>query len=842
MPLEYSFCCPLLNGLHARPASHLAELVARFESVVQLSNERTGTTANAASVLELVSAGMMRGDPCVLHIAGGDEQAALTAIADFIEQRLAGCDEPLPVVIAPGPAHVPRLLSMEAVTCITGTTVSRGIGIGKIVYIGSLLLPEMLRELRAADPAAELLRVREAMAAVIASFEAQLSRAANPTAAEILRATLALAKDAALSELLAELLQTSPRTAEQAVVTAIEQFSVRLRATGSIYLRERVVDLQDIGAQLLEHLTGGIVFQPAPALTVPAVVSASTLSPRQLLALDRKYLRGLILTDAGTTSHAVILACSFGIPTITNAAGAYTLQPEQEVVVDANRGLVITPVTPAVRRFYDREAEQQRRRLARLAVNAQMLAHTKDGKRIEVSANIATDAQALPALAAGAEGVGLFRTEVIFSSSQAAPTEEEQFAIYRSAAEALAGRTLIIRTIDVGGDKPLPYLNLPREENPFLGYRGLRIYQDHANLITSQLRAIVRASAFGTVWIMAPMVSTVEEASWFKQRVAEVQAGLGAEGVAFDATLPVGIMLEVPSAALIIDQLSAYADFFSIGTNDLCQYFFAADRGNPAVAGLASVRHPAFLRLLKTIASAAQSNGRWLGICGEMAGYLDNTPLLVGLGLNELSLNASNISQLKSALALLDTSACQSLLEAALVCESTAEVDSLLAGLRAAQASQPLIRTELIRFDADCLSKAEVINELAGMLHAAGRTDAPDLVEDALWAREEAFSTGLGFGFAIPHCQTDNISANTLGVVKLAQPVAWGAVDDQPVEFVILLAIRESDTSNTHLRIFAKLARKLMAEEFRKAIAAARNPAEIRDCLVQELELYQEEV
>lgn len=842
MPLEYSFNCPLANGLHARPASHLAEVAARYQSETTLSNRRSGVIANAASVLDLVSAGVLFGDTCLLHISGADEQAAYAAITDFVEHLLEGCDEPLPEIIAPGVAKTPRVLAKEAITCFAGTSVSPGVGVGRIIHASGLVLPGILSEQRAADPELEQQLLNTAMAAVAASIQEQLDHAANPTAAEILRATLALVRDAALSTLLAELIASARHTAAQAVVEAVQQFSTRLRETGSNYLRERVVDLQDIGAQLLEHLTGGKETQQAIVLSSPSVVNAQNLSPRQLLALDRDCLRGLILTDAGETSHAVILARSFGIPTITSASESASLPAGQEVVVDANRGLIITPVTPAVQRFYTREAEHRQKRVDRSAIHTLAAARTKDGKRIEISANIATDAEAALAVAAGAEGVGLFRTEMLFSESQTAPTEDQQFDIYRRAVEGLQGRTLIIRSIDVGGDKPLPYLNLPQEANPFLGYRGLRIYQDHTGVITAQLRAIVRASAYGPVWVMAPMVSTVAEARWFKLRVAEIQAELSAAGVAYDAAMRIGIMIEVPSVALIIDQLSAIVDFYSIGTNDLCQYFFAADRGNPHVSGLAGVRHPAFLRLLQTIADAAQSQGRWLGMCGEMAGDIANAPLLVGLGLDELSLSSPSIPALKAALAQLDYATCSSLLDAALACETAAEVEALLAQFQAAPVRQPLISTDLMQLDADCISKAEVIKELADLLYAAGRTDSPDMLEDEIWAREAAFSTGLGFGFAIPHCKTDSISANSLGVLKLKQPVEWGALDDKPVQIVILLAIRESDASNTHMRIFAKLARKLMAEEFRTALIEARDTTEILSFLMQELEINQEEV
>jgi len=840
MPLDYAFRCPLPNGLHARPASHFAEAAAQYQAQVTLVNERSGATADATSVLDLVSAGVMHGDPCRLTVTGADERAALAALVAFITDVLPSCDEPLPEVVARAAASIPRVLAGEELTCLSGVPVCPGIGIGRIIVAGATNLPDMLDGEAAGTPEEELLKVTAAVAAVTARLQAQLARTANHTEAEILRANLAIVKDAGFAQQLSTLVSDGGRSAGQATIEATRELAAKLNATGSTYLRERVVDLQDIGVQLLEHISGRAIAPPAVSLAGPSIVMAASLSPSQLLALDRDLLRGLALSEAGTTSHAVILARSFGIPTVTGVDGASALVVGQEVVLDANRGLVIYPVADAVRRFYIREVERDRQRLARLAGDLGAPAATQDGRRIEVSANIATAAEAEAALASGAESVGLFRTEMLFSGRDTPPSEEEQFEIYKAVAEAMGGRAVIIRTIDVGGDKPLPYLNLPREDNPFLGYRGLRIYQEFAEIINSQLRAIVRASAYGKLWVMAPMVSTVKEAAWFRQRVADVQAALESEGVDSDPALPVGIMVEVPSVALVIDRLSEVADFFSIGTNDLCQYFMAVDRGNQQVAGLYDARQPAFLRLLQIIVEEAHRCGRWVGMCGEMAGKADHAPLLVGLGLDELSLSAPNIPAVKAAIAGLDFTRCCELLESATACDSAAAVGELLRSFGEAAAVQPLISEKLIVMRSDCSTKAEAIKELADLLYVEGRTVSSALLEEAVWAREAEYSTGLGFGFAIPHCKTDGVSANVLAILKLAQPIEWDSLDDKPVEFVILLAVRKSDAGNVHLRIFAKLARKLMNESFRAALLAAPSAGALLAHLVKELEIDEE--
>lgn len=823
MSLEYTFECPLVNGLHARPASHFSDAVEKFVSQVTLLNERNGLHANAKSVFSLVGADVMLNDPCRVMVSGDDEDAALMALVEFVTNALPQCDEPLPEITSTGhPGTLPRALSKEDVACLFGTPVSQGIGSGIVVRAGSLELPDELRCAAAGDPALEQRKLESAMAAVRADLDGQLMRARADVEAEIIHAHIAMVKDATLADDLQERITGQGLTAGQAVVEAIRSFSEKLIASDSVYLRERAVDLEDIGRQLLEHICGDLVRQVDIVLTEPSVVVAKNLAPRQFLSLDRTHLQGLLLEEAGTTSHTVILARSFGIPAVTGTAGSACIEAGRKVILDGDRGLVLLDLSPSVVRFYDRERERNRRRHERLSAHIHAAAATMDGHRIEIGSNIASAVEAKAALANGADGVGLFRTEMLFMGRSTPPTEDEQFDIYKSAVLDMAGRSVVIRTLDIGGDKPVPCLSLPSEANPFLGYRGIRLYADHEELFTAQLRAILRASACGPVKMMAPMVSSVEEAAWLRTRVSEVQADLREQGIPFDESMPVGVMIEVPSAALAIDQLSDVVDFFSIGTNDLCQYFLAVDRGNQQISSLYSEHHPPFVRLLKTIVDEAHKRNKWVGLCGEMAGSIDNLPLLVGLGLDEISLASPGIPAVKAGIGNTAYSQCRECVDSAITCRGVEEVNGLLRGFSDGGSASPLVSADLVTLDSDCLSKEEVINELADLLYIAGRTDNPTLVEDAIWAREAVYSTGLGYGFAIPHCKTDSVSANSIAVLKLRTPLEWGSIDDLPVQFVILLAIRESGRDDAHMRIFSKLARKLMHEEFREQLLGAQ--------------------
>jgi len=492
----------------------------------------------------------------------------------------------------------------------------------------------------------------------------------------------------------------------------------------------------------------------------------------------------------------------------------------QEVLVDANRGFLITECTPTVRKFYERESRTLQQRKAVLARHGRGHGSTADGHAFGIAANVSTAEESTVAFEAGADGIGVFRTEMLFLGRKQAPSEEEQFEVYAQAARAANGKPVVIRTIDVGGDKPLPFLKLPPEDNPFLGYRGVRIYAEHRELLRTQISAAVRASAFGRIHLMAPMISTLEEVLWFKNEVAEVQRDLDARKIPFARSMLLGMMIEVPSAAFILDQLCAELDFFSIGTNDLSQYFFAADRGNPKVAQLANVRHPGFLRFLQQIVFGVHRHKKSVSVCGDMAADPRNLPLLVGLGLDEISVLVPEVLSIKERIARLCVPDCQKLLAEALGCRQAEDVERLL-DRESVSAAQGLMDRELILAGEGITNKEEAIREIVDAFYVAGRTDDPDRLEEAVWTRESVYSTGLGHGFAVPHCKTDAINSGSIGVLKLKEPVDWGSLDGNPVEIVILLAARESDTGNEHLRVFSRLARNLMDDEFRERLLKA---------------------
>jgi len=424
---------------------------------------------------------------------------------------------------------------------------------------------------------------------------------------------------------------------------------------------------------------------------------------------------------------------------------------------------------------------------------------------------------------------------MLFFGRERVPSEEEQFEAYAEAARAAKGKPVILRTIDVGGDKPLSYMKTPAEDNPFLGYRGARVYAEHQELLCAQLRAILRASAYGRVQLMVPMVTAMEEVLWVKGQIKQMQHDLEAQHIAFDPAMAIGIMIEVPSVAFILDQLCAEVDFFSIGTNDLSQYFFAADRGNARVAGLSNVKHPGFLNFLQSIVTGVHKHGRWVGMCGDMAADLRHLPLLLGLGLDEISVPSAEIPTIKERIAQLALPDCQKLLQQAIACQQAAEVASLL-NRETNGASRSLLERELVLLDSEIESKEEAIRELVDAFYVEGRTDDPDRLEEAIWTRELVYSTGLGHGFAIPHCKTDAVSTGSIGVLKFRTPVDWDAVDGNPVQVVILLAVRESDGNDAHLRVFSKLARNLMNEEFRQRLLLADDPDAVLLRLTEEFD------
>ncbi len=823
MALEQEFVCPLPSGIHARPASALEEVVRHFSSAVTLFNRRTQRAANGKSILAMVGTDVRMGDSCVFTVSGPDEHEAMAGLRAFLRDKFPHCDAPLTATKTEAATPLSPCLRDAGATIYRGQRVVPGIGRGRVVPFGKFSIPPSLPRHGVTDTEMEWQRLEAALEKLNATYLQRLGRTKH-IEAELVKVHQSIARDVDFRTSLREAVITRQRTAAGAIEEAELHFSNLLAASGNEMLRERALDIQDVCLQLLGEIYGEAAKSAEVKLTADAVVVAEALTPGQFLALDRKFLKGLVLARAGGTSHTVILARSFNIPTLAGVTNLSTIQfDHQEIVVDADAGALVTNLTDAARRYYTLEERRITGRRARLGKLAARDAATEDGQRIEIAANISTAGEAAGAFDSGAEGVGLFRTEMLFLDRPTPPDESEQVESYQAVLAAANGRPVVIRTLDVGGDKPLAYLNLPAEENPFLGRRAVRIYPEFEALFRTQIRALVRASANGKLSVMIPMIATVDEARWVKNIVVEEQKKCAAENIAFDPAMSVGAMIEVPAAALAMAALSQELDFFSIGSNDLLQYFMAADRMNTQLATLLNPLQPAFLRLLKLIADAARAQQKEISLCGEMGGQVRFLPLLAGLGLNKISAAAPSVAGLKAELARLNQPKCQQLLEAALNCATADDVSALLEQF-SAQVNVPLLETDLVMIDCDATTKAEVIKQAVDRLFVMGRTDDSPAVEDAVWRREATYSTGFGHGFAIPHCQTNAVRFNSLVLLKLKSPVEWNSLDGQPVRVVILLGIRAAKGGNAHMQVLAKLARQIMDDDFRAELERETDP------------------
>jgi multiphosphoryl transfer protein len=836
--LQLTFTCPLLSGMHARPAALLAEVSNRFRSEVALVNLRNERRANSKSVLSIIAADIRGGDRCLLQVSGIDETAAHAAIREFIEQVLPNCDGVAPPAPLNADPRLPRVLRDIDASYHFGLSASAGIGKGTVVVARSRVLPSTFTEHTQPDPSEELERLQSAIRVVRERTKKQVTTSTGLGNA-ILNAHLAILDDVLLAQHLAEHISRG-KSAGYAIVESGKYFTVVLRQSENDYLRERAADVEEILLRVMEELYGSTARENVvqEKLLEDAILVAETLGPQQLLDLNSPNLRGIVLEQSGTTSHAVLLAQSFGIATVVGVRNACTLLAGvADAIVDGRRGLVISPVTPAIEGFYQRELSVNYQRQALLVKKATSAAVTQDDQRLEVGANASSIEEVIVAFENGAEGVGLFRSEIAFLQQKVAPSEEHLFSFYRNAVLAAKACPVLLRTLDVGGDKRVPFLNLPRENNPFLGYRGARIYGEHHDLLQMQLRAMLRASVYGRIQIMAPMISSLHEVLAFKDELAEAKQYLQDRNIDVAENIPVGIMIEVPSAAFILDELCSEVDFFSIGTNDLAQYFLAVDRENFKVAPLFDVLHPGFIRLLQKIVAEVHKAGKWVGLCGDMAAERRNLPVLLGLGLDEISVPPHSIPELKDAVRGLSSNACKEIVSGISAARDRHKIDMLLQSIPPNASALPLLSEYLVKLGSDSNTKEEAIQELVDAFYIASRCNDRQELEDAVWAREEVYSTGLGFGFATPHCKTDAVTANSIGVLKLKRAIGWGAADHEPVRMVILIAMRALNNDNDHMQVFSELARKLMNEDFRERLLSFQDAATMVHYLCRELSL-----
>ena len=831
MPQEINFLFPLPNGLHARPASIFRDATSRFKSSITLANRRSNTLANAKSALALVATLTRQSDPCTLLIEGGDEYSALEAMKTFIASELPLCDDEIPKGAAEQRGgFMPRVLKIEAAIVYEGVPASKGIVRSRaFVHNSSATLPDVSHQPKGSI-AEEASKIESAFQRVTDSIRKRLRDSQNKTQRDIVNAHLSIVEDDELQRRILDLIRSKGSSAGDAVITVGRHFADILQQSGSAYLRDRVIDIKDIARQLIIEMYGDGRNEHQDILMGDSVWVDDSLSPSQLIALDKKHLKGIVLSQGGTTSHTIILARAFGIPCVSGVKDVHLkLHTGQDIIVDAERGFIVPDPSPAVLDFYVGEIKKLETYRTQLARYKNLPCSTADGKRLEVGANVGSLEEATAAFKNGAEGIGLFRTELLFMNRQTPPSEEEQFSVYAETARIAGDRSVLIRTLDVGGDKPIPFLNLPHETNPFLGYRAIRMYSAHTEIIEAQLRAILRASALGNLKIMFPMVSSLEEVRFLRRWIVEVMQKLDEARVQYNRKIEFGIMVEIPSIAFIIDQLSREVDFFSIGSNDLTQYFLAVDRDNEKVGSLHNSLQPSFLRLMKKIIDDVHAAKKWVGICGELGANMVALPLLVACGIDEISLASPDISEVKATLSDCRSAECRTLLDSALRAENPSDVENLLKEFRGRRTDHSLIVRELVKLDSESRTKEEAMRELVDLLHLAGRIEDSDRIEESIWQREDVYSTGVGFQVAIPHCKSPYVITNSIAILKLQSPIEWKSLDEQPVKLVILIAIKEDRAGDEHLRMIASLSRNLMDEEFRKSMMSTNNKTTVLD-------------
>ncbi len=650
------------TGLHARPAAAVAAAARRFTSDLRLvKGERD---ANARSVVSIMTLEVAGGDTVTVVARGEDAGAAVASIVETLRSGTATAPAAVPAV-APPPMP-------SADGSLKGVPASPGVAIGGVFQLRHD--DEVLQE-RAADPSHERRALDAAIAAAHLQLEALQARLATEADADrraIFAAHQELLEDPELLDGAAELMRGGAAAAYAWRQAYLQQVD-RLLALRSELLAGRAADLRDVGRRVLHLLVG----REEVAHDVPpeSIVVAEDLAPSDAASLDRTRVLGFCTTMGSATSHVAILARGLGIPAVAGIDPRVLEVPSgTRVVLDGDAGtLRPEPSAAEEAEIVRRQESSARRRAAELAVAAKP-AVTRDGHRVEIAANVGAVDEARRVPEVGGEGVGLLRTEFLFLERRTAPTEDEQATVYEAIARALGPRRIVvIRTLDVGGDKPLPYLPMATEANPFLGERGIRLLLNRPEIFAVQVRAILRASRAGKVAIMFPMVSTIAEWRAARDVVQRERIALGVP------PLEVGIMIETPSAALLADRFAREAAFFSIGTNDLTQYTLAMDRTNPGLAPQVDALHPAVLRLIERTVAGARAHRRWVGVCGGLAGDPQAVPVLVGLGVDELSVSVPIVPAVKAQVRTLSLDECRTTAQLALDAADAAEVRALVA-------------------------------------------------------------------------------------------------------------------------------------------------------------------
>jgi len=559
---------------------------------------------------------------------------------------------------------------------IQGISGSRGVAVGNVYrYIQEeIVIPDYT----VADDKVEeeIGKFAAAMAATLKQLDTIRQKALDemgPEEAAIFEAHMQIAQDPSLSDGIKSLVESSHTNVVAATAQTIETFANIFLGMEDAYMRERGADIKDIGDRLMRNMLG-MNPRGLSHISGEVILVAQDLAPSDTASLDKNVVKGIVTAAGGPTSHAAIMARTLEIPAVMGVGDIESFVDGDKAVVLGTDGIVEMNPSDADWDEYTNQAAAFQEELKRLRESANLEATTTDGHHVELFGNIGKAKDAKNALTMGAQGIGLYRTEFLYMENDELPAEDVQFEEYKKVAQDMKGKPVIIRTMDIGGDKELKCLDLPSEMNPFLGYRAIRISLNRPDIFKVQLRALLRASAFGDIHIMYPMIASVEEVKQANAMLDECKEELTAEGKEFNKDIKVGIMIEVPAAAVISPILAKYVDFFSIGTNDLCQYTLAVDRMNEAIGSLYQPLHPGVLRLIKHVIDASHEQGKFTGMCGELASDPVATMILLGLGLDEFSMTASSIPLIKNILRSVSKAECEEVANKALTMDTAEEI------------------------------------------------------------------------------------------------------------------------------------------------------------------------
>jgi len=619
-----------------------------------------------------------------------------------------------------------------------------------------------------------------------------------------------------------------------AVTDEIEKLSKKFLLSKNPLIRERVADLRDISSILLESAYPNCSLTSFVEPSSDYILVAKDFTPSQFMALDKGCCKGIALQNGGLSSHLTILARSYSIPVIINLSSFSFFKGGSDIgmgFIDGDAGfLLINPDKAKINDYFNRIILKEDNLI-------------EDNKlSMAIYANISTSDEAKSALSMGADGVGLFRTEMLYMDREELPQREELVHIFRELRDNMDGQKVIIRLPDIGGDKKSPLFNLLDEDNPFLGVRGVRLYQTIKETVIDMIFAIctlldesIDLKIPFAPSIMIPMVSNGNQIDFVRDWV---ESELKERGLSKNL-VPVGIMVEIPSAALNASELAKKSDFFSIGTNDLQQYLFAVDRGLATLNELTDNRDPAFISLLIATVDAAKDAGIPCGVCGEAASDFSLLPFFASGGFSSLSLAAPKISHLKKGLSKIEEIAISDIYNQFFEKSKFVSRDSFSSfNLAVNKKLFPLFSLDLIHIDLDYNSREEIIHAMSTLLASKNRSNLATGVEEAIWKREETFSTALGFGFAIPHCKSEYVLSTTAVVFRLRKAISWSLEDpDNKVSNIIMLAVPIADAQNSHMKIFSKLARKIMHEDFRADFGSSATSKTLLEMIESEVAL-----